>query len=538
MRTVMKHLFLYLLIIYTMGCSEEKPQSLAPVVSLEEVQAITRTGASLNGRVKLNGTGAIRFIRFRYGTSKDMNIVVDCPVEDLHPHLDLVGLTAGITYYYCLEVGNSHATVRTAMSSFVTQPNDRPTVSDLQMVGKGPVSAIIEYTIEDDGGEAITSAGCYFRPEGGKEVRQPVEDDDIQEGEVLKMYLRNLQLNTPYTLQVYAANRFGETRSNVYSFTTGNAVMLTKAGLLAETIGESDKYRDTTLTLAGPLNGTDLCFLRDMMGRDRSGNRTPGNLAYLNLTDASIVEGGESYIEGRYTTADVVGYRLFGGCDRLKNLALPESATSIQSEALEGCTSLIDVRIPSKVRTVGVSTGCTALQKVEVSAANDWFSSYDGVLYDKSNTRIIWFPQGKEDDVQFPDGLTQIGAYAFQGSLSSTFNIPSSITVLGEGAFYASKALQIVLPDGLKSIPQGAFQQCRLLTTLTLGEQTEIVSGYCFDGCESLRAIHIRASLPPVCNEFAFEGFDLAACTLYVPQGTKAVYRSSSWGSFGKIVEE
>ena len=40
-------------------------------------------------------------------------------------------------------------------------------------------------------------------------------------------------------------------------------------GTLPELVGKEAKYKVTDLTLKGTLNGRDLCFLREMAGRDK-----------------------------------------------------------------------------------------------------------------------------------------------------------------------------------------------------------------------------------------------------------------------------
>lgn len=55
------------------------------------------------------------------------------------------------------------------------------------------------------------------------------------------------------------------------------------AGSLPSLINEIDKYEIKELTLSGNLNGTDIRFLREMMGNDAFGNVTDGNLAVLDI---------------------------------------------------------------------------------------------------------------------------------------------------------------------------------------------------------------------------------------------------------------
>ena len=63
-------------------------------------------------------------------------------------------------------------------------------------------------------------------------------------------------------------------------------------GTLPELVGKKAKYKVTDLTLKGTLNGRDLCFLREMAGRDKERQSTPGRLRTLDMRGVSFARGG------------------------------------------------------------------------------------------------------------------------------------------------------------------------------------------------------------------------------------------------------
>lgn len=67
------------------------------------------------------------------------------------------------------------------------------------------------------------------------------------------------------------------------------------AGGLRYRISSSQKYQITNLKLIGPLNGNDILFIREMAGRDLDGKETEGQLRILDLSETTIVEGGDLY---------------------------------------------------------------------------------------------------------------------------------------------------------------------------------------------------------------------------------------------------
>ena len=65
-----------------------------------------------------------------------------------------------------------------------------------------------------------------------------------------------------------------------------------------------------------------------------------------------------------------------------------------------------------------------------------FYSSVNGVLFDKSQTTLIQFPGGIGGSYTIPASVTSIGDYAFDDCTGLTsVTIPSSVTSIGELAF-------------------------------------------------------------------------------------------------------
>jgi hypothetical protein len=494
------------------SCGDNKPTSLMPVVTLEEAQGITRYTAIIKGRVDQTGDGAITSLQLKYGTTEKIENVVTLKAQYGEVCDTIEGLKANTTYYYSLEAGNGYSSVKSTMLHFITQPNAKPTMGSIKMLSQGPLSIILQYDIKDNGGEALTETGFYYKAENGNEQKLAVS---YAGKDTIKARIGALKAFTTYTVQAYASNTSGESRGETFSFQTGNAVIVTEAGMLGETIGESEKYTYTSLAIVGPLNGTDIRFLREMAGKDINDQDTGGKLSVINLADASIVEGGLPYYNSRFTVNNVISYAMFKGCPYLQKLTLPDSTQTIETNAFMDCTALETLSIPASATTITPSTGCTALSTITVNGANTSFTAKDGVLYNKEMTSIIWFPEGKSDDYVMPSTITTLAKYAFTGC----------------------KLKSIVLPSTIVSIPYAVFQKSTNLISVTLGSGTEILSDYCFEGCP-LAQLHVKATIPPSCSTNSLYGINFTTCILYVPTGYKSIYRSASkWSSF-KIVKE
>lgn len=89
--------------------------------------------------------------------------------------------------------------------------------------------------------------------------------------------------------------------------------------------------------------------------------------------------------------------------------------------------------------------GSKKLERIEVDPENPYYSSHDGILYDKKMTMVISCPSGR----------------------SGTVEIPSSVSVVRAGAFYECDHLdEIIFHDGLVKIEGCAFSYCGAIITL------------------------------------------------------------------------
>ena len=316
-------------------------------------------------------------------------------------------------------------------------------------------------------------------------------------------------------------------------------IELEKAGTLPDRISSSKMYKITNLKIIGEINGTDLSMIREMAG----GNYSDGKLSVLDLSEAKIVEGGDSYyvndLHNYYSTSnDVIGSFAFQGCRRLTSLTLPAGITSICEGAFWGCRELTSLTLPAGITWIEFSAfdGCSGLKEVRF-CINDNLDTYLtkgqtpwSVLmgkqptvanpYKKVNCGIKYYINDKEiTSIEIPSNVTTLSNYVFQGCSGLTsLTLPAGITEIGKGAFdYCSGLTSLNLPAGITKIGDGAFRGCSGLTSIYVYAEKVPEKGYRYD---------------------VFERVDAKKCTLYVPMGTYDDYRLSYFGHyFENIVE-
>lgn len=538
-------LYIYSLVVAVLcSCSSDKPDNFEPRLLTLSASDISRTEATLHGKC-FTDKGVVKpKLWFRFGNDASMNVKQDATAEhDDSVSLHLSGLTAGTTYYYMLQGSNGTASLSGEMLNFTTAPNHRPTVGKAEILSSGPMSVIVGYGIVDNGGDPVTLNGCRIyctESNGDNEVRTFVQSEGTDENGLYRLRIDGLSPNTSYCLTPYATNKNGEAEGEELRFTTSSAVVLGEPGFLSTLIGE-DKYKYSSITLAGPLNGDDLRTLRMMAGRDINGNATEGILADIDIAGASIVAGGGEYGESRVTEEGVIGTGLFRSCQNLKHISLPMTAVKIEKDAFADCSSLLSLSVPASVVEITPSAGCTSLESIDVSPANVSYSCSDGVLMSIDGRKILWFPMGKKGEFVLPATVESLGNYAFRDCSIEKIVLPEGLTQLGQCIFYDSKVKEVVLPNAMEQLPTGTFQNCNHLKIVRIGAKMKLLSEYAFDGCQ-LSDLYVSANMPPVCYKttFSTSGIDFTkTCRLHVPNGRKAYYRADlQWKVFQNIIDD
>ena len=308
-------------------------------------------------------------------------------------------------------------------------------------------------------------------------------------------------------------------------------IKLEEAGTLPSKIGDTKKYKITNLKIMGEINGTDLCFIREMAGSDREGWRTEGKLATLDLSGAKIVRGGGIYYNSVncYTSDDVIGNYAFSDCSGLTSLILPSSVTEIGSSAFSGCSGLTSLTLPSSVTSIGWDTfsGCSGLISLTLPSS---VTSIDGRAFYGCSSLF---------GLTLPSSVTSIGKSAFEGcSGLFSLTLPSSVTEIGESAFRGCRSLaSLTLPSSVTEIGESAFEGCIRLASLTLPSSVTSIGKSAFEGCSGLTSIYVSWESPLSIDTSTFKDANTGKCILYVPKGTYDDYWLSNWGIFENIVE-
>lgn len=235
-----------------------------------------------------------------------------------------------------------------------------------------------------------------------------------------------------------------------------------------------------------------------------------------------------------------IGGRAFSHCESLRSITLPQGLQTIHDALFSCCKELTSIEIPSSVTEIegspfsgsGITTlnipasvtkMCTEghevmffgvnLATINVDKDNPQYCSIDGVLFDKSMTRLILYPCNKPGSSYIVrDGVNTIGPSAFMNSNLISINLPNSVINIGALGLDCKNLKSVNIPSGVTFIGDGALV-----------------------GCKNISSINCLATYPPTLgNNVSIPN----AITIHVPRGSGDAYRNAEFWSKHTIVDD
>lgn len=238
---------------------------------------------------------------------------------------------------------------------------------------------------------------------------------------------------------------------------------------------------------------------------------------------------------GRSTDGDLeIGTKAFYSCSTLTEVTLPPNLKTLRKFAFGGNSKLVTVTTNCDRPTLEFETyafhtdntsytgyvetlnlgpnmavvdingvfGSSKLVSVNVDPANDFYTSIDGVLFDKAVLNLVYFPTGIVGEYTIPDSVTTIGTRVFQRKEISKIVIGKNITQIGDQAFHGCKNLTSVTfeegGDQPLVLGREVFYQCSALTEVTLPERLTTIGDGTFQNCSLLIRIHIPKNVTTI----------------------------------------
>lgn len=149
--------------------------------------------------------------------------------------------------------------------------------------------------------------------------------------------------------------------------------------------------------------------------------------------------------------------------NNIKYVEIREGVTSIGNQMLASAIELLEVEIPETITKIGdqVFFNCPKLENIKVNKNNAYYSSKEGVLFNKEQTEFIQYPAGKK---------------------LNYYTIPSTV----------------------RTIKTFAFNYCEYLETIEISKTVEVIERFSINNCININKIVIPKTVTTMNRRIVF----------------------------------
>ena len=181
---------------------------------------------------------------------------------------------------------------------------------------------------------------------------------------------------------------------------------------------------------------------------------------------------------------------MFRNCNELQYVTFSNGITKVSvdgfGEWFARCKKLKKIIIPKSLENIDFAQICLeneSLEAIEIDNNNQAYQSIDGIVYNKSGTKMLFCPKGFKGEAIIPDGVKELDTWWWGGfgncrKLESVV-IPGSVETIDQSAFLHCKELKkVIIKDGVKTIRNAAFENCTGLTDITIPASVTEMDAY------------------------------------------------------------
>ena len=208
------------------------------------------------------------------------------------------------------------------------------------------------------------------------------------------------------------------------------------------------------------------------------------------------------------------------------DVEIPNSATTIKSNAFNGCTNLVQITLPKNIKSINdhAFANCTSLETINVTNTkiqidstafeNSSSNLYEegNILYINTEAHALFDKDSTQSQYVVREGTTRINEDLFkQNKFVTNVSLPNTITTIDKSSFYeCSNLVNINIPNNITTLNESTFSNCTSLTNITIPNSVTSIGRYAFGGCKGITSLMIPNSVTSIGN-YAFAGTDFTS---------------------------
>ena len=273
-------------------------------------------------------------------------------------------------------------------------------------------------------------------------------------------------------------------------------------------------------------------------------SRVQGDVNSVIITKFRGFDGKKIIVPNKIGTKRVIGVgeAAYQNCKEVQVLVVSEGIQFIENSAFAGCSNLSSISLPNTLKSIGTLRKKSFDYDIDHMNVDDLLDTIKedaerGALGAFSGTAIrnIVLPQNLShlgratfldcnnlEKVEFKGRIRKIEDHTFSRCKAlKEFSIPNGVEEIGTYAFCASLIAKISFPQSLRVIERYAFLNCPILTSVQLPEGLQEIQAYAFS-TSSLREITIPKTVTKI-DKKAFGNVRNRDLTIYCYAGTEAL---------------
>jgi len=250
------------------------------------------------------------------------------------------------------------------------------------------------------------------------------------------------------------------------------------------------------------------------------------------LIDAKVYCLGDEYqVEFKISNNKLISYMGDETDLIIPSMIYGVTIKGIAYDVFSNSPQIRSITIPHTVTYIDENFGnLTNLERITVDEENTYYSSIDGVLFNKDQTILIAYPSAKQGEYIIPDTVEEICANAFNNATGLTsVTIPQKVSIIQDNAFVncynlkyiywnaanvqdnhpsaddnflnvyfqnignANGGCEVIFGDTVETIPRYAFYKCDGLKKVTISGNVNSIGYRSFQYCKDLESITVSA---------------------------------------------